>query len=657
MRLALLSTAALSTAALAAFASPVLAQPASAPDVAGAAAANAVRGVVVTGNRAPAAAAEVAQAITVLDRAEIEASQAILLPDLLGRTAGVTLSRNGGPGGVTALRIRGAETDQTLVVIDGVRLNDVAQPGGGYNFANLLTGDVARVEVLRGAQSTLWGSQAIGGVVNVVTTVPTEPFQASLDVEGGDNATAYVRGGIGGAGERLVWRLGAGYYTTDGVSAFAGGAEDDGFQHTSANGRLGIKVTDNLSLDLRGIYSYGRVQVDGYPAPAYSFGDTAEYGVTEELAGYAGLNLALLDDRLRNRLSYSRTRTDRQSLNPAQAVTDVTFDALSEVERFEYQGTFALTEAWQTVFGLEREEASMRTASPSAFNPNPPTLEASADLDSAYVQVQGPLLTGLTLTVGVRRDEHDTFGGHTLGQGALAWALNDGNTILRASFGQGFKAPTLYQLYSEYGNLGLEPEEADAWDLGVEQVLADGLAVVSATWFQRETDNQIDYVSCFTGTDPLCMVGGVMRYGYYNNIARTEAQGLELTGQAKVGPFDLAANYTWTDATNAVSGSANEGHQLARRPEHQGYMSATHVWSAGASATLAVRYIGEAFDDAANLNRLEPRALLDVRAAWPVSETFEVYGRVENVFDDRDPSTRGYGELGRFGALGVRARF
>ncbi|MDO8900160.1 MAG: TonB-dependent receptor, partial [Phenylobacterium sp.] len=612
MKSILFSTAALFGALSATMAA---AQPASAPDVAGGESSNAVRGVVVTANRAPTAAAQVAQAVTILDRAEIEASQAILIPDLLARTPGVTLSRNGGPGGVTALRIRGAETDQTLVVIDGVRLNDVAQPGAGYNFANLLTGDVARIEVLRGAQSTLWGSQAIGGVVNVITTVPTEPFQASLDVEGGDYATAYVRGGVGGAGERFVWRLGAGYYTTDGVSAFAGGAEADGFQHTSANGRLGIKITEGLSLDLRGLYSYGRAQVDGFPAPTYSFADTAEYGVTEELTGYVGLNLSLLEDRLRNRLAYSRTRTDRQSLNPSQAVTPVTFDALSEVERWEYQGTFAVTDVWQAVFGLERDEASMRTASPSAFSPNPPAQSASADLDSAYVQVQGPLLTGLTLTAGLRRDEHDTFGGQTLGQGALAWSLNDGNTILRASFGQGFKAPSLYQLYSEYGNLGLAPEEADAWDIGVEQVLAGGLAVVSATWFQRETSNQIDYVSCFSApTDPLCNVGGTQRFGYYSNTARTEARGVELIGQAKVGPFDLAANYTWTDATNAVSGSANEGKRLARRPEHQGNMSVSHLWSAGASATLAVRYIGAAFDDAANRNRLEPRALLDVRA-------------------------------------------
>ncbi len=650
----------LSTAALLAVlsATAVAAQPASAPDVAGGEASNAVRGVIVTANRSPTAAAQVAQAVTVIDRAEIEASQAILLPDLLARTAGVTLSRNGGPGGVTALRIRGAENDQTLVVIDGVRLNDVAQPGAGYNFANLLTGDVARVEVLRGAQSTLWGSQAIGGVINVVTTVPTEPFQASLDAEGGDAATAYVRGGVGGAGERIVWRLGAGYYTTDGVSAFDGGREPDGFQHTSANGRVGITLSDQLSVDLRGVYAYGRAQVDGFPAPAFSFADTAEVGITEELAGYAGVNLALLEGRLRNRLAFSRTRTDRQSLNPLQAMTPVTFDALSEVERWEYQGSFAVSADWQAVFGLERESASMRTQAPSAFAPNPPALMASADLDSAYVQLQGPLAPGLILSLGARRGEHDTFGGQTLGQGALAWSLNDGATILRASFGQGFKAPSLFQLYSEFGNLALSPEEADAWDLGIEQRLAGGAAVVTATWFQRQTENQIDYVSCFSlPTSPLCRVNGVSRFGYYSNTARTQAQGVELTGQGKVGPFDLTANYTWTDATNAADGSANRGKQLARRPEHQGHMSLTHVFASGPSATLAVRHIGEAFDDAANRNRLQARTLVDLRAAWPVSAQIEVYGRVENLFDDREPSTRGYGELGRFAALGVRARF
>lgn len=634
------------------------AQPARTPDAAGAEAANAVRRLVVTGSRAPTEGVGVAQAITVLDRAEIERSQAILLPDLLTRTPGVSLSRNGGPGGVTALRIRGAESDQTLVVVDGVKLTDAAAPGAGYNFANLLTGDAARVEVLRGAQSTLWGSQAIGGVVHVVSAAPTEPLQGDLAVEGGDYQTAYIRGGLGGRSERLLWRIGGGYYTTDGVSAFDGGAEDDGFQHTGLNGRLQVDLTEQASLDLRATWSYGRAQVDGYPAPAYAFADTAAYGVTDERIGYAGLNFALLDGRLRNRLAYARTEVDRQSYDPGLAV-DLTFDTRAETDRYEYQGAFAISETWQTIFGLEREETGIAIASPSVFNPTPTAQVASARLDSAYLQVQGEAAPGLSLTLGVRADDHETFGGKALGQAAAAWALNDGATILRASFGQGFKAPSLYQLYSEYGNLALEPEAADAWDLGVEQRLLDGALRLSATWFQRETTNQIDYVSCFTAPgDPLCAApGGGTRFGYYDNIARTEAQGLELEGEALAGPLRFEANYTWTDATNEAVGSPSQGKRLARRPEHQGYMAGTWEATSGGSATVAVRHVGEAFDNAANTSRLEARTLLDLRAAWPVRENTEVYGRVENVFDEQTPSTAGYGELGRAAYVGVRARF
>ena len=655
MRPELFCTAA---AAVILWAGAAAAQPARTPDAAGAEAANALRGVVVTASRAPSAQTGVAQAITVLDRAEIEASQAILLPDLLIRTPGVTLSRNGGPGGVTALRIRGAESDQTVVVIDGVKLTDAAAPGGGYNFANLLTGDAARVEVLRGAQSTLWGSQAIGGVIHVVSTAPTETLQGDLTAEAGGDRTAYVRGGLGGRTERLLWRLGAGYYTTDGVSAYERGAEDDGFQHTLVNGRLEYALADGVALDLRGAWSYGRVQVDGFPAPAFTFADTAEYGVTDERIGYAGLKVDLLDGRLRNRLAISRTEVERESVDPLRAVS-TTFQSEAETDRYEYQGAFAITEAWQAVFGLEREETAIATASPSAFAPNPVPQTAAARLDSAYLQVQGEVWPGLSLTAGLRGDDHQTFGGKALGQLALAWTPNAGATVLRASFGQGFKAPSLYQLYSEYGNLGLEPETADAWDVGVSQQLLGGAATVSATWFQRETTNQIDYVSCFSAPgDPLCVIlGGGTRFGYYANVARTEAHGVELEGEARTGPFRFQANYTWTDARNEAAGSPNRGNQLARRPEHQGYVAATWEAASGGSATLAVRHLGAAFDNAANTSRLQARTLVDLRAAWPLAESVEGFGRVENLFDDRAPSTAGYGEVGRAAFVGVRARF
>jgi len=149
--------------------------------------------VVVTANRSAQSAERVGQSVTVLMAADIMTSQTVGVADLLLRTPGVSLSRNGGIGAATALRIRGAETDQTVAVIDGVKLNDPSGTGGGYNFGNLLVGDIARIEVLRGAQSTLWGSQAIGGVVNIVTAEPTRPFQAGLDAEAGSRGTTNLR--------------------------------------------------------------------------------------------------------------------------------------------------------------------------------------------------------------------------------------------------------------------------------------------------------------------------------------------------------------------------------------------------------------------------------------------------------------------------------
>ena len=616
--------------------------------------------VVVTANRSAQAADRVGQSVTVLTTDRIEASQAVAVVDLLARTPGVSVTSNGGPGQPTALRIRGAEGDQTLVVVDGVKLNDPSAPGAGYNFGNLLTGDVARIEVLRGAQSTLWGSQAIGGVVSLVTARPTEPFQASLDAEAGSRGTHSLRGGLGGATDRIDWRVAASHYQTDGFSAFAGGTEDDAYENTGLSGRVKVAVTDDVSLDLRGVYSSGTVDFDGFPAPAFAFADTNEYGMTKDLVAYAGVNFDLFEDRLKNRVAYGFTRTDRQSFNPAQANTTLTFDSRGENRRYEYQGVFDIRDGWVATFGAEHEDSEFRSASPSSFTPNPVPATASVGLDGLYAQVQAEVIDGLTLTGGVRRDEHDAFGGKTLGQAAAAWALNDGATVLRASFGQGFKAPSLFQLYSNFGNAGLMPEEADGWDTGVEQHLFGGAVIVSATYFDRDTTNQIDFASC-TGTEtlasnPLCFRNGVRRFGYYANIARATASGVELAAQGTFGALQLDANYTLTDTTNESPG-ANRGRELARRPQDMANLSATYVWPIGLSTTVAARYAGESFDNASNSARLDAYTLVDLRASYPVNDTVEIYGRIENVGDEVYETTRTYGVAGRGTFVGVRARF
>ena len=658
MRNTLLATAA--TTALILTAGQALAETSPALALEAAAEATPVGDVIVTANRSVQAADRVGQSVTVLTAQAIEANQTVAVADLLTRTPGVTLSRNGGVGATTALRIRGAETDQTVAVIDGVKLNDPSGTGGGYNFGNLLVGDIARVEVLRGAQSTLWGSQAIGGVVNILTAEPTRPLEASLDAEAGSRGTTYLRGGVGGASERATWRLAASHYDTDGFSAYARGTEDDGYENFGLSGRANVRVVDGVSVDLRAVYSDGTVDIDGFPPPTYSFGDARETSRTRELVAYSGLNFELLGGRLNNRVAYAYTSTDRESLNPDQAVTDITFNAEGTNKRYEYQGVLDIREGWTATFGAEHEDSAFTSASPSDFDPDPEPATAEASIDGVYAQLQAEVLPGLTLTGGVRRDEHDTFGGKTLGQVAAAWALNDGATILRASFGQGFKAPSLYQLYSEYGNTGLSPEEADGWDAGVEQRLLDGRATVSATYFSRETTNQIDFVSC-SGTEtpeaaPLCFADGAPRFGYYDNIALTEADGVEAAASLTLGGFDIQANYTRTNTENRTPG-ANLGRELARRPKDAANLVVGYVWPFGLSTSVAVRYAGDSFDNASNATRLDGYTLVDLRASYPINDTLEIYGRVENVGDEVYETTRNYGVAGRGTFVGVRARF
>lgn len=637
-------------AAAPAFAVETVDQQAAAPDVAGRAGATAVEDVVVTANRSAQPIERVGASVTVLTQAAIEARQTPAVVELLAQTPGVSFTRNGGVGTSTGVNIRGAESQHTVVLIDGVKLNDPSSTQGGFNFGNLLIGDTARIEVLRGAQSTLWGSQAIGGVVNIVTAEPTEALQGSLDAEAGARGTTYFRGGIGGANERLSWRLAASRYDTDGFSAFAAGKEDDGYTNTGLSGRLNVKVTDAVSLDLRSVWSSGRNDFDAFN------GDSREYGKTQELVAYAGLNFDLLDGRFRNRIGYAHTDTDRRNFNPDNTVQALTFDAEGQNRRWEYQGAFAFTEALNATFGLEHEKSEMKTRSPGDWDPNPAFGRGEAELNSAYGQLQWTVLDGLTLTGGLRYDDHAQYGDSLLGQVAAAWALNEGGTVVRASWGQGFRAPGLYELYSEYGNLTLQPEEFDSWEIGVEQRLFDR-AVVSATYFNRQADNEIRYNGCSTpSTDPLCTVNGAGRWGYYRNVQKTEAQGVELVGRVDVTErLNVSANYTWTDAKSASG--ATDGKRLTRRPEHMANFAADYAFAFGLKTGVAVRYVGETFNNDTNTVKVDAYTLVDLRASYPVNDILEVYGRIENAFDEDYQTVLNYGAPGRGVFGGVRVRF
>lgn len=620
-------------------------------DVAGAVGANGVAELIVTATRTAQPIEKVGASVTVLTQAAIEASQAISVTELLAQTPGVSFTRNGGPGTATSLNIRGAETQHTVVLIDGVKLNDPSSTQGGFNSGNLLVGDIARIEVLRGAQSTLWGSQAVGGVVNIVTADPTVPFTSSIEAEGGARKTGYLRAGVGGASDKITWRLAGGYYTTDGFSAYKLGKEKDGYQNTGLSGRVRVALAENVSAEVRSVYSKGKTDFDGFNV------DSPEFGRTEELVVYTGLNFALLDGRWNNRLGYAHTDTDRENINPARPAVPLTFDAVGKNKRFEYQGVFAISDTWTATFGAETERARMRTRSPSVSKPNPAFSTGRVGVDSVYGQLQVEPVKGLTLTGGLRYEDHDAYGSHTLGQVAAAWALNEGDTVLRASFGQGFRAPGLYELYSEYGNSTLSPEKFDSWDAGVEQRFFGGKARASATWFRREADNEIRFFSCASGsTTALCNPNGAFRFGYYDNVQKTKTQGVELIGEVKpVAALTITGNYTYTDAES--DSGASKGKQLTRRPKNMGNLSAAYRWPVGLTTTVAVRYVGKTYNNDANTQVVKDYTLVDLRAAYPINETLEVFGRVENAFDKDYQTILNYGTPGRGAFVGLRARF
>jgi vitamin B12 transporter len=591
--------------------------------------------IVITATGVPQTPETIGQAVTVIDRQTIEQRQTVALSDLLATTPGVTVSRNGGLGALTAVRIRGAEDSQTLTLIDGVRVNDPSSPGGAFDFASLLAGSIDRVEVLRGPNSVPWGSQAIGGVVNVTTMQPGYGLQARGNVEYGSDNTVFANGGVSGKSGIIAASLNAGYLKTDGISTAASGTEPDGYRQFGATGRVQIAFTDNISLDLRGYYAHSKVDIDGFAfVPPYLPVDDAEYGKTQELYGYAGLNADFLNGRFHNRIAFTIADINRDNYDPSFSTTTPSFLARGRSERYQYQGDFQVIDQVRLVAGAEHETTRFNDGS----------LFKSRGVTSFYGEAILSPIDRLTITGGVRYDDDSAFGGHTT-WGANAVYTLPTETTIRASYAEGFKAPTLYQLYGPFGlgNPGLKPETARSYDIGIEQKLIGNSVSASATWFHRDTTNQIDYDQ------------GTFRYG---NIDRARAEGVEIAlNMRPSSTLTLSASYSFIDAKNRAPADVDFGNDLARRP-HQS-VSASIDWKTpiGLGVGATVLTVGDSFDDAANLNRLDGYAVVGLRADFPIGDKFSIYGRVDNLFDEKYTVVRGYNTPGRAAYGGIRLKF
>lgn len=578
--------------------------------------------------------------VSVISADDIAIQHLDIVTDALSETPGLTVVRNGGSGQYSSIGLRGAEAGQTLVVVDGIRIMDPSATDGSAILQDVLVNSIDRIEVLRGPQSTLYGSDAIGGVVDILTRRGgTTPFALTTTAEGSSFGTYRLNTAANGTVNGIEYGGGFNLYTTEGIA----GADTrpvrdqpDAYRNLGATANVRVPVAANISVDARAWYVNSRIVFDTFPPPDFTLQYTGEYGIDSLLALYGGVNAALFGGRFVNRVSVSDFDSNRTNYNPGLSFME-DFYAKGTATDFEYQGIFNVTASDQVTFGAESLHTGLRTASPAPDDTNPAPVLGHDTINSIYAQYQTTLFDQLTLTGGYRHDDDSEFGGHNSVKAAAALALFGGGTVLRGNYGNGFKAPSLYELFSPYSNpvQKLAPEMARGWEAGVDQKLPLGAGVVSVVYFQRHTDDQIDFFGCFEVTSAAC---SQRPFGYYANILKTRSEGVEVEAGAQVtDTLHLYANFTGMDAVDRSTGN-----ELARRPRLLANARVVWTpdsrWSVGISAT----FTGKRFDDAFENVPLGAFTLVNVFASYAFSNRISLYLRGENLLDQHYETAAGY---------------
>ncbi|MEY4554965.1 MAG: hypothetical protein RL093_84 [Pseudomonadota bacterium] len=573
--------------------------------------------VVVTATRLPAIVADTPGA-RVIDATRIDQRGAVFAADILGDVPGLSVYR-AGLGGVTSVRIRGASQDKSLVLVDGVPVNDPSQPAGGFDFAGFDLADIERIETLSGPQSSLWGSDAIGGVI-AFTSRELDGLRAEAETGSFDSRRGRLQVGV--ADGRYALGAFVSRFESEGISAAASGTEADGLETTAwgLNGRYALN---------------SRVEFDGRFRHADRFAEIDDFGPVDSL------DTADTTDRS----GYARVRIgdvfglDHQITAAGSDIERVTVSAFpstyeGEHRLWRWQADSRGSEAVAYAFGIEREETE-------AFLNG---YSAGLGVDSAFGTLRWDASERLTLNVGLRHDSTDDFGGETTGRVSAAYRL-DGGFILSGAYGTGFKTPSVSQAVCDFcfvlpGTVvaPLVPEYAKGGEVALGWRSADGRFDGRATLYRLEVEDQIDGFFDF----------GSFEF-YYVNIAQTRTDGVELEGRAVLGGgFDLSASYAWTDAVNETTAAA-----ILRVPEHAG--SATLGWSGERlSAALTLRAEGDMPDSGGTRDGF---VTANLNAAWNLNTHVTLTARVENLADETYQQLRGYGEPGRSGYVGIRLRY
>lgn len=579
--------------------------------------------VVTTATRYEKPISDIGSSISVISAEDLELAQTTFLQDALSTVPGIAINQNGTFGGISSLRIRGAK--QVTILIDGVQVNDPSTVDGSANFANFDVNAVERIEVLRGPQSILFGSDAMGGVINVISKSGEQGFGGSAFIEGGSFNTWNGGSNIYGGNETLNYSLSARGITTDGISKADendGNEEKDAYRNISLHSKVSANLSEIFKTDLIARYSKARNEFDSF-GPVD--GDSIDHSTDYLLASRS--HLELLDGKFKNTFSFEYSKSLRENEE------DMTKTEVGNGGRLniDYFGHYKYSDVLGLSVGLQHEETKATSASPQKFN-----------IDSVVSEISYQGIENLTLTGGGRYDNHNQYGDTFSPRMTAAYYLDQSGTKVFANWAEGFKAPSVFQLTYictfcglTEANPDLKPEETTGWEIGVEQEIISEDIIIGATYFDQKITNLVDF-SFSAG---------------YDNIADARTKGVEVFIDAALSDqISVNANYTYTDAKNALSGEA-----LPRVPKNTAYGEIRWQVIEPLNLSLSVTYNDETTDPYSPNTDSWTRA--DFRATYQINEMFEVYGRIDNLFNVEYQQVYGYGTPDRSGYIGARAKF
>ena len=579
-----------------------------------------IENITIRSTRIPAGAKDIGSSLYIISEDQIKARGFKDAIDAISSAPGVTSKQNGSFGGVGTIRIRGASSSQTLVLVDGVPVNDASSPAGGYNFEYLNTSNIQSIEVLKGSQSTLWGSDAIGGVINIYTKQPeSTSFGASAEI--GSFGLKRGSADINFAGSNSRFRVSTSKTSVDGISKADekdGNSEDDGFESESYSMSGSIDLD---SLILKGSLSYMESQVE-YDSYGFATGvqDGDERSNTDEFIGSISALFDLFDDKLQNSIFISQSDINRDYYSNGS----FSFGAEGKRELIRYQGNIEVNEFNKIAFGLESEESKVDAD--------------ESTIDGSFLLYEFRPNSKIIISTGIRNDDHEGFGSKTTRRISGTFKPSD-NLIIRSSWGEGFKVPTIFQ--STYfccgatsANSSIRPETSTSYDFGFELFFNEMNSNFSITYFNQDINDQINF---------SFGVGG------YENIDNVNFKGFEIALDYEISKLmSLYLNYSYIDS---VDGNGSSLFYVAKDSGEAGLI---YEPNNSYSGSIIARYNGS---ESSSYGKIDSWIRFDVNGSYKLSGTNELYFRIENLLDEEYQQIFGYGTPERSGFIGLRSKF